>query len=97
MRSIPGSAFRYRRISARAWTYAAGFGGLLACERLSAATIVRIVSGRFLFDDQPEALQSGLEALLAREHSLLLSARESQARLGLALVKRMQALAETRT
>jgi len=88
--------FRYCRSAARTWAFAAGFGGLLACERSSGATVVRIASGRFLFDDQPEALQASMEALIAREHSLLLSARESQARLDLALVKRMQALAETR-
>lgn len=86
--------FRYRRASTRDWTYAAGLGGLFACERAAAGTVVRIVSGRFLFGDQPEALQAQLDALLEREHALLLSTRESRTQLDLALVRRLQQLAK---
>lgn len=93
---IEPGLFRYRRLSGSDWTYAASLGGLLACERSAIATAVRIVSGRFLFGDQPEALQSELDDLLTREHALRVSTREGRMRLDLALVRRLQQLAENR-
>lgn len=88
--------FRFRRVAAPAWAYAAGLGGLLACRRSRSGTTVQIVSGRFLFSDEPETLQARLDALLAREHALRLSTRESQTQLELALVKRLQQLSQSR-
>lgn len=93
---IEPGLLRYRRVSAPDWSYAASVGGLLACERSTSATSVRIVSGRFLFGDEPEALLANLDALLTQEHALRVSTRESRMRLDLALVKRLQQLAENR-
>jgi F0F1-type ATP synthase epsilon subunit len=87
--------FRYRRVSRPAWTYGACVGGLLACLGHGDHTEVRIVSSRFLNGEQPEALQTALDAVLEQESSLRISTRESQLQLELALARRMQQLAQT--
>lgn len=88
--------FRYRIATGDAWTYAACVGGLLSCARADdGGSDVRIVSSRFIRNASPEALQSSLDDLLARESNLRMSTRESQLRLDLALYKKMQQLAQT--
>ncbi|MEX8520295.1 MAG: F0F1 ATP synthase subunit epsilon [Leptothrix sp. (in: b-proteobacteria)] len=82
---------RYRCGGADApWIHAACVGGLLR----GADNHVRIVSRRFLSGDSPEQLQLELERLLTEEYSLRLSARTSQAKIELALLQRMQQLAQ---
>lgn len=83
---------RWRRTDAAAgdWRWAACTGGLLRV----AAGEVTIVSRRFVQDGGPEALQRGLDDLMARESALRISTRESRAQLDAALLKRLQQLAE---
>ncbi len=90
--------FRYRRAGHTAWTFGASAGGLLMCGRCAdQGTLVSIVSRRFLQGDEPEALQTKLDALLEREGVLRLSTRASREQLDLALYRRMQQLAETQS
>lgn len=80
--------------AAGGWTYAACLGGLLHCERGPGTSRVTIVSSRFVQDDDLQALQRRLDALLDREGDLRVSARESAAALDTALVRRLQQLSE---
>jgi F-type H+-transporting ATPase subunit epsilon len=92
---LEAGLFRYRRLGAAGWTFGACAGGTLSCRRAGrGGTEVRIVSRRFLQSAQPEALQEQLARLLAEESALRLSTRESREQLDLALVRRMQELAE---
>lgn len=86
--------FRYRLVDQPDWRYGACAGGLLSCADEQGATVVRIVSRRFLAGDEPEALLRQLDALLAGEQSLRLSLRESRGQLDLALMRRLQELAQ---
>ena len=87
--------WRYRTVGQDGWTFGASVGGLLACQRAGGGTEVRIVSRRLLLDAEPEALQRRLDALREREGHLLISVRQNQQHLDLALVKRLQQLAQT--
>ncbi|HYA76688.1 MAG TPA: F0F1 ATP synthase subunit epsilon [Burkholderiaceae bacterium] len=87
--------FRYRTTLHDDWLYGACAGGLLSCLRPpERKTQVCIVSRRFLRGEEPEALQSQLDALLEREGMLRLSTRASRERLDLAFYKRLQELAQ---
>lgn len=82
----------WRWRSDEGWHWAGSTGGLLHCRRAGAE--VRIVSRRFVLDDEPEALRRRLDAMLAAEHSLRLSTRESRIELETVLRKRLQQLTE---
>lgn len=86
--------FRYRQVDHPDWRFGACAGGLLSCADEQGATVVRLVSRRFLMGDEPEALLRQLDALLADEQSLRMSLRESRVQLDLALMRRMQELAQ---
>jgi len=88
--------FRYRTSSQAEWTFGACLGGLASCAPVAGHTDVRIVSSRILHGGQPEALQVQLDQALQRESSLRLSTRESHLQLDLALLRRLQQLAQTR-
>ncbi len=85
--------FRYRTLQTPTWSYGASLGGMLRCQTEHARTVVRIVSGRFLFGPDPASLQAALEQLLEQESRLRISTRESHLQLDLVLYKRMQELA----
>jgi F-type H+-transporting ATPase subunit epsilon len=93
---IEPGLFRYRLVGSETWTWCASAGGMLSCQRDAGATTVRIVSRRFLRGADAEWLQSQLEALLQREHSLRVTTRESRDQLDIAFYKRMQQLAQER-
>ncbi|MBX3605503.1 MAG: hypothetical protein KF788_09530 [Piscinibacter sp.] len=86
--------FRLRRAAAPDWTWGACVGGLLACERGPGGAEVRIVSRRFLLEDQPEALQTRLAEALQREGAWRVSTRENRAQLDLALLRRLEQLTQ---
>ena len=86
--------FRFRMGGATAWSYGACAGGLLYCQDHSEGTQVQIVSRRFLLGEVPEELQDLLEGMLASEHSLRMSTRDSLAQLEQAFYKRVQALGQ---
>ena len=86
--------FRYRMATGTVWSYGASAGGLLHCKREIAATRVRIVSRRFLLGDEPEALQTQLDELLAAQRTLRMSTRDRVRQLDQAFYKRLQQLAQ---
>jgi F-type H+-transporting ATPase subunit epsilon len=86
--------WRYRATGQDRWTFGAGVGGLLSCLREGDRTVVRIVSRRLLLDAEPAALQRQLQSLREREGRLLISVRQNQQQLDLALAKRLQQLAQ---
>ncbi len=86
--------FRYRTGIEQTWSYGASAGGLLHCEPDGDLTQVRIVSRRFLLGDEPEALQTQLDDMLANERTLRLSTRDSVDRMDQAFYRRMQQLAQ---
>ena len=88
--------FRYRQAEQPAqWRYGASTGGVLYCQRQGGTTVVRIVSRRFLLDEQPDALLTALSSMLEAEASLRVSTRDQVGKLDLALYKRMQELAQS--
>ena len=89
--------FRYKVGEDETWVYGASAGGVLHCEPQVQATEVRVVSRRFLWGDEPEALQERLNALLSKESTLRVSTRDSIAQLDQAFYKRMQRLSEMTT
>lgn len=89
--------FRYRSGPDAPWRFGACAGGLLRCERVGGQTEVRIVSRRFLLGEAPEALQTQLDALLAAEQAMRVSTRDNMEQLDLALMRRMQELAQSAT
>lgn len=72
------------------WTYVACVGGLLR----GADNHIRIVSRRLLSGDDPEELQNQLERLLDEEPAMRGSARISRAQIEMAMMQRLQQLAE---
>lgn len=78
-------------------TRTAGQGEAQGSARPAPATEVKLVSRRFLLGEQPETLQTQLDHLLAEEQALRMSTRDNMEQLDLALMKRMQELAQQGT
>ena len=90
--------FRYRLATDAAdadWHCGACAGGLLRSAREDGVQTVRIVSSRFLVDADAATLLQRLDALLAADQRLRLSTREEHLQLDLALMRRLQQLAQT--
>lgn len=87
--------FRYRCAADTDWRFGACAGGLLASAREGGQQTVRIVSSRFLVDAAPDTLLSRLDALLTGDQRLRLSTRDEHLQLDMALMRRLQQLAQT--
>ncbi|WP_022980748.1 hypothetical protein [Ideonella sp. B508-1] len=90
--------FRYRLAADAAdadWHCGACAGGLLRSAWEDGVQAVRIVSSRFLVDADAATLLQRLDALLAADQRLRLSTREEHLQLDLALMRRLQQLAQT--